>query len=181
MPTAIAWGVARLLIALFLVACGGSEKPAKRVEKPTTDDRTTNTKPETPDRSSDCQSAQELEVETWLAVMITDPDDEIELFTTLGMILTLTDPQTLLELREAMPDAIAATHASKQAWLACGETAAVNCVALARALESTEARLDDDVWNDDAIVRQCLRGTFTLENADCALSVSDSETAKTCF
>jgi hypothetical protein len=170
--------MARLAIAasFFALACGGASVAPPPQEPPEPPPAATSSATSEP-----CRQAQALEVETWIAVNVTDPDDEIELFTTLGMILTLTDPETLAELLEANPDALAATHASKLAWMACGERGVVNCAALSRALEETEARIGEDVWDDDAIDLRCQRDELALENADCALSASVSETARACF
>ena len=167
-----------LALVAALACCGSKPSPTKQVTGSAANEPVVGGG----ESRASCAKAEGREVKVWITAMVTEPGDEIEMFTTLGMILTHTDPETLEAIAEANPESAEATAASAQAWSACGEKESVNCAALAEAMKATEARLGrEDVWDNGAIFDRCKAGEFELEHADCALSAGAIETARTCF
>ena len=128
-----------------------------------------------------CLAAQEVELEAWLGEMVAVPGDEVETWATVSMILTVTDPEILEEIRLTSPEATEAVSRSEETWHLCRGLLSVNCASFERAMELTEARLEPGLFDRPAARQRCRAGEISEDMADCALAAVDSETARTCW
>lgn len=169
-----------LLLCTIALACGG-ESAAPRAAAPGGGATPPAKAKPTGDRRQTCLSAQEVEVEAWLRDMVTTPGDELETWATLQMIMTITEPEVLEEIRFANPEASDAAARSEITWKACHDLIEVNCASLSRAMALTEARLEPNLFDRPRIEGRCERSEVSPEQADCALEAADPDVARSCF
>jgi hypothetical protein len=166
-----------LVLGLLLASCSSGSKTASVPDRPEPE-------PAEPadsgDRLDRCLMAQEFEVQAWLNHAVTQ-DDETETWATLGMVMTLTEPEILDEMGEADPEAGEALSSSRETWQACRGVIAINCASLDQAAELTEVRVGEDVWESSDLIERCAENQVDAEQADCVLAARDAKTAKSCL
>lgn len=173
-----------LLLCAIAVACGGGSA-ATRTAEPGAAAAPAKARPPQAKAAGDgrrtCLAAQKVEVEAWLRDMVTTPGDELETWATLQMIMTITEPEVLEEIRFANPEASDAAARSEKTWKACHDLIEVNCASLSRAMELTEARLEPDIFDHRRIEARCEKSEVSPEQAECALEAADPKVARGCF
>jgi hypothetical protein len=161
-----------MCFAVVLAACSSGAKTATAPPAPVS--------PASGEARERCLMAQEFEVQAWLNHAVTQ-GDETETWATLGMVMTLTGPEILDEMREADPDADTALSSSRESWQACRGIIAINCASLDQAAELTEVRVGTDVWESSDLIERCAENKVDEEQADCVLAARDARTARGCL
>lgn len=165
--------------AVLLAACSSGTRGKNGPTAATTPPSEPNAPP-ADDARDRCLMAQEFEVQAWLNHAVTQ-EDETETWATLGMVMTLTEPEVLDEMAEADPDAETALTSSRESWKACRGVIAINCASLDQAAELTEVRIGADVWESSDLLERCADNKVDAEQADCVLAARDAATARQCF
>lgn len=127
-----------------------------------------------------CLMAQEFEVQAWLNHAVSE-GDETETWATLGMVMTLTEPAVLDEMREVTPEAESALDSSAEAWQVCRGVIGINCASLDQAAELTEVRIGSEIWDSAELIERCAGNQIDAAEADCILAARDEAIARSCL
>lgn len=159
-------------ITLIAVACSSGPKGVPAPEEPAA--------PVAGEARERCLIAQEFEVQAWLNHAVIE-GDETATWATLGMVMTLTEPAILEEMREVTPEAETALTSSAETWKMCRGVIAINCASLDQAAELTEVRIGSEVWDSDDLIARCAENRVDAEQADCVLAARNEAVARRCL